>query len=466
MKNLFLKTMVLLGLLCCSVIIIAQGIRKDYLEMSDAERDAVIDAYWELADDLDEDGPVGGLVGEIGDYHGINFFDIHFNDDENDVFLAWHRQTSVELERAMKNTMSNEWITIPYWDWTLSASKGDELWGLDWLEPFDIPWGLGRDPVGGEPLATDADIDAALLEPNFFQFSRWEVESDPIHTAGHGWIGGIMVTGESPHDPAFFFHHNMVDKIWADWYEIHHFTGADYYIKTDMPRYDGTYTNFLGETLPSVDPDDIADPRSLGIFYAENGMVVLDKYTVANLETTNESFGYQYTIEAKDDFIVPSGNTATFRSCSKIVLGPGFHAEKGSTFTAASDSDCDFTTAARLAQPQFSNSSLGKGSGISNANSRADDKAQQLDFETVQMNAKPNPFQNATDISLTLSKEVDVRLTILDVNGREILELVNSKLKKGKHLFTWNAQDFPSGVYIARLANGEEIKTIRIVLAR
>jgi len=341
-------------LLFLNDIAFAQGIRKDWTEMTNDERDVLISAYWELGDDLNQNGPLGGLVNEIGLFHNANFSDIHWNSPittpELDVFLAWHRQASIELQRAMKNQLVNEWITIPYWDWTFSNLKSDDLWGNDWLGPFNSAWDLERLPTHDGVPPSQSLINGISNFNDFIIFSG-NLESSILHTWGHFWTGGTMDDMDSPKDPVFFFHHNMVDKIWADWYNMGGECPTGCYIKTEMPRYDGTYTNVLGELQPSVNPNDIVDPRSLGIFYSDrvNSLTTLDKYTVSNANTTSEKFGYQFAIEAKDDFIVPQGNNAEFRSCRVVYLLPGFEASFGSVFCSIIDEDCDFSTNARIA---------------------------------------------------------------------------------------------------------------------
>lgn len=487
MKHIIIKLGAVFALcLLITALSFAQGIRKDYLEMTDAERDALITAYWMLGDDVNMNGPaVGGLIEEIGDFHSDHFMQtsnpnnpnncncpdpIHYNDANLDVFLAWHRQASVELQRAMKTALTNEWITIPYWDWTISGNKSDPLWGTDWIGPFDSAWGLNRNPNGSGSFPDQDDINIALSETDFFEFSRNAVESNPIHSKGHTWTGGIMTSGSSPHDPAFFLHHNMVDKIWADWYELHGVAGGNYYVKTDMPRFDGTHTNALGQALPSVDPDNVADPRSLGIFYAANGLATLDKYTVTNASTPNESFGYQYTIEAKDNFIIPSGNNARIRSCNLIVLKPGFHAQDGSTFLARVDTDCDFTTPAKTAPPQFEMTSAENKPLTGNVYASIVDSGNSTEPSTVHFNnelsANPSLFHFSTTLSFNLEQDTEASLVIYDLNGRQISQLATGQFNKGLHEFVWNANDQPTGIYLARLVYGNTIQTARIMLAK
>ena len=40
---------------------------------------------------------------------------------------------------------------------------------------------------------------------------------ESIHNRIHVFVGGTMVSAESPHDPIFWLHHGFIDKFWADW---------------------------------------------------------------------------------------------------------------------------------------------------------------------------------------------------------------------------------------------------------
>src|SRR5690606_3446502 len=68
--------------------------------------------------------------------------------------------------------------------------------------------------------------------------------------------------------------------------------------------------------------------------------------------------------------------------------------------------------------------------------------------------ASPNPARGTTTLSFTLAHPQPVRLTILDALGREVVVLVDETRAAGDHRVRWNADDFPAGVYLARLAAG------------
>lgn len=63
----------------------------------------------------------------------------------------------------------------------------------------------------------------------------------------------------------------------------------------------------------------------------------------------------------------------------------------------------------------------------------------------------PNPFNPSTSISFQLSAVSFVKLSVYDELGREIAALVNEEKSAGVHTVSWNAQNFPSGVYLYRI---------------
>ncbi len=95
----------------------------------------------------------------------------------------------------------------------------------------------------------------------------------------------------------------------------------------------------------------------------------------------------------------------------------------------------------------------------------------------------PNPFNPSTTIKFDirppltplLGKEgTGVVLIIYDLLGKEVTTLVNNKLQPGNYEVTWNASDYPSGVYFYKLVVSEAnlshsvdyIQTKKIVLIK
>jgi len=63
----------------------------------------------------------------------------------------------------------------------------------------------------------------------------------------------------------------------------------------------------------------------------------------------------------------------------------------------------------------------------------------------------PNPFNPSTKIRFEIPKTSFTKLTIYDAAGRETTFLINEQLSAGSYEVTWNASNFPSGIYFYRL---------------
>lgn len=198
------------------------------------------------------------------------------------AFLPWHRYFIREFELALQRKVPG--VTLPYWDWAADAGNptAAPLWntnpgtgrvyiGGDGQSPGDrvvtgpfagwrilIAQGnqlvvrpgatglirrLGRDPLaaGSPPFPIPGQVGQALsvtaydhapwnekmdTDPSFR--NRWEgwlrragEQGSQLHNRVHLWVGGDMLPGTSPNDPAFFLHHCNVDRIWAKWQQMH-----------------------------------------------------------------------------------------------------------------------------------------------------------------------------------------------------------------------------------------------------
>ncbi len=63
----------------------------------------------------------------------------------------------------------------------------------------------------------------------------------------------------------------------------------------------------------------------------------------------------------------------------------------------------------------------------------------------------PNPFNPKTTIEFTLDQTETVQLTVYNVLGQQITELLNKKMQSGNHRLTLQAGAWPSGVYFYEL---------------
>ncbi|MFA4837940.1 MAG: T9SS type A sorting domain-containing protein [Candidatus Neomarinimicrobiota bacterium] len=63
----------------------------------------------------------------------------------------------------------------------------------------------------------------------------------------------------------------------------------------------------------------------------------------------------------------------------------------------------------------------------------------------------PNPFNPVAHIEFDLPAVADVKISILNLQGRVVEQIVNQRFRSGKHIVPWNAVNFSSGIYFARL---------------
>lgn len=79
----------------------------------------------------------------------------------------------------------------------------------------------------------------------------------------------------------------------------------------------------------------------------------------------------------------------------------------------------------------------------------------------------PNPVNSKAQLEYHVSKPSTVRLTIHDVSGRQVDELINDYHRVGKYQVKWNVpQSLQSGLYFVKLQLGSEVKTLRMILNR
>jgi uncharacterized lipoprotein YddW (UPF0748 family) len=78
----------------------------------------------------------------------------------------------------------------------------------------------------------------------------------------------------------------------------------------------------------------------------------------------------------------------------------------------------------------------------------------------------PNPFNPTTTISFNLPETGDVTLTIYDLLGRKIANLIDGRLLSGEHSFNFDGSGLSSGVYIYKLQLGNESLTRKMLLLK
>ncbi|HLP53479.1 MAG TPA: DUF4331 family protein [Fluviicola sp.] len=77
----------------------------------------------------------------------------------------------------------------------------------------------------------------------------------------------------------------------------------------------------------------------------------------------------------------------------------------------------------------------------------------------------PNPFTESTTFKYHVAQNVNVNLTVYDMNGKRIATIVDGKKAAGTYEVTWKPENVKPGTYIASLsANGRRLQGLRIVI--
>ena len=82
-----------------------------------------------------------------------------------------------------------------------------------------------------------------------------------------------------------------------------------------------------------------------------------------------------------------------------------------------------------------------------------------LQFELSQN--YPNPFNPTTIIDYSLPRPEYVVLTVYDILGREVAELVNEQQAPGCYRVDFDASYLPNGIYFYRLQAGKNFTRIK-----
>ena len=78
----------------------------------------------------------------------------------------------------------------------------------------------------------------------------------------------------------------------------------------------------------------------------------------------------------------------------------------------------------------------------------------------------PNPFNPSTQISFALPKSEHVQLSVFNVSGQMIVELINDQIPAGVHQVTFDAQGLSSGTYIYQLKTSDGVLSKKLLLIK
>jgi hypothetical protein len=78
----------------------------------------------------------------------------------------------------------------------------------------------------------------------------------------------------------------------------------------------------------------------------------------------------------------------------------------------------------------------------------------------------PNPFNACTYIAYQVSKHEAVTLSVWNMRGEKVAELVNETLPAGRHSLTFDASSLASGIYYLKMTTDAFAETKKMLLIR
>ena len=78
----------------------------------------------------------------------------------------------------------------------------------------------------------------------------------------------------------------------------------------------------------------------------------------------------------------------------------------------------------------------------------------------------PNPFNATTQITYALPRSANIRLSVVNVLGQEVAELVNAKQDAGTQTIRWDAAELTSGIYFIKLESDVVHEVKKLVLMK
>jgi tyrosinase len=147
---------------------------------------------------------------------------------QNWWFLPWHRAYLSYFEQICRDLTGSADFALPYWDWTVDASVPAPFWGNGGNALFQggrtatstttaNPNFVGRPVIDSILDEVDFEIFASAAATAQRQRTTYGRLEQTPHNYVHGFVGGVMSTFDSPLDPIFWMHHNMIECLWVEW---------------------------------------------------------------------------------------------------------------------------------------------------------------------------------------------------------------------------------------------------------
>ena len=85
-------------------------------------------------------------------------------------------------------------------------------------------------------------------------------------------------------------------------------------------------------------------------------------------------------------------------------------------------------------------------------------------FENVMI--YPNPTQGNATLEVTLLNDSKINVSIFDISGKEIANVINGNLNAGENQLELNTTNLSNGIYYTRISGENTIKTIKFIVSK
>ena len=181
---------------------------------------------------------------------------------------------------------------------------------------------------------------------------------------------------------------------------------------------------------------------------------------------TNASGG----LAADNNFIVTVSDDGlvigTSISGNVIPIGEGTLTNIGYTFEASGTTDVCITAQRfydingnEILVPGDSCTTIELDTELSNSDLNED-----LNFEIK--NIYPNPFNPNVNFDLQINNSDLVEINVYDLKGNKVFEIFSGFLNSGTHSFNWNANNFPTGIYILSSSSTNFVSNQKVLLMK
>ena len=76
----------------------------------------------------------------------------------------------------------------------------------------------------------------------------------------------------------------------------------------------------------------------------------------------------------------------------------------------------------------------------------------------------PNPVRGISNFNFSIPSKLNVKITIYDLPGKEVSEVINDDFTPGTYSIKWDASCLKSGIYFYRIKAGDLVETKRLVI--